>query len=537
MQTEPNSTNEDIDMEDGVDLRRIFAVFWHYAWLIALAGILTGLLGFLLSRAQTPIYQSTSTVLIDTAPSYRASEYSMTITSTKLADTYMNIMSTDTVIQAVQQQLGLKMSVSELTEAISIAKVGTTDLIKVTVETTDAEQSALIANAVVEESALQIQEIQQERFVQSRTSLETQITDIEQRIEETESEIDRTSQEDERLSLEAKLTQYREIYANLILSLENLRLSEAQNITSLVPIQTATPNPKPVKPEPVKTGAIAAVIGLLVTAGVIFLIDMLDDTIKTPDDITRKFHLPVLGIIFDSGLGEDQLVTIEQPRSPTSEAYRTLRTNINFSSVDRPLHTLLITSSGPNEGKTTIASNLAVAIAQSGKHVILADTDLRLPKTHAYFGLSNRRGLTTLFTESLKTLDTVTQETSVRNLVLVTTGALPPNPAELLGSNRMQMIIDTMREKSDLVILDTPPVLVVADAAVLAPTVDGVLIVVTPGITHERALERAITQLSQVNARVLGVVLNKVKMHGGRYGYDYYYKDNAKYQSYYGDGK
>ncbi len=536
MQMEQNYTNDDKDM-DGVDLRRIFALFWHYAWLIALAGILAGLLGFLTSRSQIPIYRASSTVLIDTAPSYRSSEYSMTITSTKLASTYMNMMTTDTVILAVQQALGLDMTLGALREAISVTAVGSTDLLKVTVETVNPDLSALIANTLVNESAKQIQEIQQERFAQSRTSLEAQIVDIERQIEDTENQINLTPQEVERQSLEAKLAQYREIYANLILSFENLRLSEAQNTTSIVPIETASPNPNQIKPEPVKTGALAAVIGLLVTAGVIFLIDMLDDTIKTPDDITRKFHLSVLGIIFDSGLGEDQLVTIEQPRSPTSEGYRTLRTNVSFSSVDRPLRTLMITSSGPNEGKTTIASNLAVAIAQSGKHVILADADLRLPKTHTYFGLSNRRGLTTLFAESLKTLESVIQETSVNNLSLVTTGGLPPNPSELLGSNRMQKILETMQENTDLVILDSPPLLAVTDAAVLAPSIDGVLIVVQPGMTHERALERVLTQLDQVNARVLGVVMNKVKMHGGHYGYDYYHKDNAKYQSYYGGGK
>ena len=162
---------------------------------------------------------------------------------------------------------------------------------------------------------------------------------------------------------------------------------------------------------------------------------------------------------------------------------------------------------------------------------------MRIPKTHAYFKVTNRRGLTTLFSESLTTLETVIQESPVDNLSLITTSSLPPNPSELLGSNKMQEILESMQGASDLIIMDSPPLLAVADAAVLAPSVDGVLIVVQPGNTRERAIERVLVQLSQVNARVLGVVMNKVKKRGGCYGYAYYYKDNAKYHNYYGEQK
>jgi polysaccharide biosynthesis transport protein len=280
---------------------------------------------------------------------------------------------------------------------------------------------------------------------------------------------------------------------------------------------------------------LAAVLGFLLAAGILVAREALDDTIKTPEDITKRFKLPVLGVINHHAPEKDSPITMTDPRSPTAEAYRTLRTNVSYTGVDKPLRTLLVTSAEPGEGKTTTISNLGVVLAQNGVKVIATDCDLRHPRLHTYFGLSNRQGMSTLFAQPNDSLTGMLQPTKVDNLNVVTTGLLPPNPAELLGSQKMQRILAGMRQTADIVLLDTPPTLAVTDAAVLAPTVDGVLVVVRPGKTRASGLRQTLEQLRQVNARILGVVLNDVDLRRQPYAYRYhYYRNYAAYQTYYG---
>lgn len=205
------------------------------------------------------------------------------------------------------------------------------------------------------------------------------------------------------------------------------------------------------------------------------------------------------------------LITLSNPRSPISEAYRTLRTNIEFSSFDRQLRTLVVTSAGPEEGKSTTLANLAVAMAQSGKRVMLVDCDLRKPSQHVIFDLRNERGLTSLMVPNADLSNPPLQETAQEGLSLLTAGSLPPNPSEMLGSKRMEEIIRQLRERADIVIFDAPPILAVTDAAVLATKVDGVLLVVNAGGTKRDHMQRAHALLKKVNAPLIGAVLNNVK--------------------------
>jgi capsular exopolysaccharide synthesis family protein len=210
------------------------------------------------------------------------------------------------------------------------------------------------------------------------------------------------------------------------------------------------------------------------------------------------------------------LVAAREPRSLAAEAYRTLRTNVQFSSLDQSLRTMLVTSAGPSEGKSTVLANLAITIAESGRRVIAADCDLRRPVLHALFGLSDRPGLTTMILEEdLLPL----QPTNVPNLRLLASGPLPPNPAELLASERMVRVIDRLAQEADLLLFDSPPLAAVSDAAVLAARVDGVLMVVDAGRTRRDTARQAKEQLERVGARLLGVVLNNVKPERKLYEY------------------
>ena len=213
----------------------------------------------------------------------------------------------------------------------------------------------------------------------------------------------------------------------------------------------------------------------------------------------------------------DQLVTIRDPRSPAAEAYRTLRTNIQFASLDRPLRTLLTTSSAPDEGKSTTIANIAVTIAQSERRVLLVDCDLRRPTLHTMFGLPNEQGLTSLILDEDGRIPV--QKTDIPGLLVLTSGPLPPRPADILGSRRMEAVIAQLREHADMVLFDTPPVNAVTDAAVLATKVDGVLLVFRAGTTKRDRARDARRQLEKVNANIVGVVLTDVK---GEQTYGYY---------------
>lgn len=220
----------------------------------------------------------------------------------------------------------------------------------------------------------------------------------------------------------------------------------------------------------------------------------------------------------------EELITHLDPKSPIAEAFRTIRTNLQFSSLDSELRTIVITSAGPGEGKSTVLANLAVALAQSDQNVILVDSDLRRPTVHKKFNIENSIGLTNMLMKGPS--DDVLREVGIPNLQVVTSGPLPPNPSELLGSKMMDKVIDYLKSKAEIVLFDCPPVVAVTDAALLGRKVDGVIMVARMGVVHQEALKNAKTLLENVQARILGVVLNGVSTAQSGYGYYYYYYDS-----------
>ena len=203
--------------------------------------------------------------------------------------------------------------------------------------------------------------------------------------------------------------------------------------------------------------------------------------------------------------------------------------------MDRPLVKLLVTSPGPGEGKSTVAANLAAVLAQSGKRVTLLDADMRRPRVHKLYGLPNRNGLSGLFVDTRSILDGVLQRTPAENLSVVTTGDLPPNPSELLGSEKMNEIINQVMDVSDVLVIDSPPVMLVTDSAVLSQRVDGVLLVLRQGETNLDFARHSVEALRRVGANLLGVVLNGVPARSSRYGYYRYQGYDASYADYYGE--
>lgn len=221
------------------------------------------------------------------------------------------------------------------------------------------------------------------------------------------------------------------------------------------------------------------------------------------------------------------IVTLKNPMSPISEAYRILRTNIQFSSPDKKLQSILITSSGPSEGKSTTSVNLAVSLAQTGNRVIIVDCDQRKPNVHKLFTISNITGLSNLLVGEA-TVDEAIIDSGVENLYILPAGRRPPNPSELLASEKMKTLLETLRETFDYIILDTPPVIMVTDAQLLSKYADGCILVVASGQADREAAVKAKELLENANAKILGIVLNKLDTK--RRGYYGYYSEN-----YYGD--
>jgi len=224
------------------------------------------------------------------------------------------------------------------------------------------------------------------------------------------------------------------------------------------------------------------------------------------------------------------LITFKEPNSPISEAYRTLRTNIQFSSFDKKIKTLLVTSSGPGEGKTTTSSNLAMVMAQGGNKTLLIDCDQRKPQVHKVFGFSNAKGLSNiLVNENEIDINAGVHKTDQPNLHILSSGTRPPNPAELLGSAKMKNFIEELKKTYDFIILDTPPIVLVTDAQILAQYTDGCLLVISSGEADRDLVIKAKGLLDKVNAKILGTVLNKVdSKKKGYYHYQYEYGETTK---------
>jgi len=269
--------------------------------------------------------------------------------------------------------------------------------------------------------------------------------------------------------------------------------------------------------------ALGAIMLLGVAVGLMLLIEYLDDTVKSPEQASEISGLPALGRIeqFDKTRSpRDQLQSAHRPRSTIAEAYRAARTNLSYAiDLGRDRRLVLVTSPGPGEGKTTTVANLAVVFGLAGHRVCVIDTDLRRPTLHRLFGLDNQEGLTNLLLAREPDLERAVQRTVYTNVSAVTSGPLPPNPSELLGSARMQEVLERLKARFDVVLLDSPPALVVTDASVLATLADGLLIVARANHTRTQQLRATVEELAQSGRPIAGIIINRV---ASREAYYYY---------------
>src|SRR3990172_9694612 len=338
------------------------------------------------------------------------------------------------------------------------------------------------------------------------------------------------------------------IYLMLKEKYEEAKIQEAGQIGMLRIVDPAYPAGDPIKPKKRLNLIGGAFLGLFLGWGLALFKERLDTSVKTMEDLEQLGYTVLANIPVIRGkngsksrrIGKEiseeiqaqqiasSLVTHFEPKSAVSEAYRTFRTNIQFAQLDKPVRAILVTSPGPSEGKSTTIANLAITLAQQEIKTVLIDADLRKPVLHSVFGLSREKGLTH-YLMGKAALEEIIQPAGIENLSLVSCGALPPNPAELLGSQKLKELLERMKAQFEMVLFDSPPAMAVTDAVVLSTLLDGAVLVVSSGQTNRNSLRYATSALKNVGANVLGVVLNKIRMESlyGSYHYYHYYHYRA----------
>ncbi len=465
------------------------------------------------SYVQTPVYSATAQVLLQA----RTTEFLFDPSGGIRADPARAVQDEILIIKSepVRAEVRAKLGSAP---PVSAGPVGQTNAINVTAESTVPAQAAAVANAYVASYVDYRRKQVIDDTLAAGAQIQSKVTDLQRQIDQA------TGPQRETLVQAQALFKQKQ---------DELQVGSAIRTGGAQLITSAVAPGSPVRPTPAKNGVIALIAGLMLGVGLAFLVDYLDDSVKTKDDLTQASSgLAVLGLIpvvSEWRPGDaPQLVSIEAPKSPAAEAYRTLRTSIQFLSLERPLRTMQITSPGPQEGKSTTMANLGVALARAGQSVVIVCCDLRRPRIHEFFGLSNEAGFTSVLLGKMPLTKAVQAVPAQARLSLLASGPLPPNPSELLSSTRTAEVLVSLQADYDIVLIDCPPVLPVTDALVLSGQVDATLLVCVSGATTRKEVARATELLNQVEAPLIGAVLNGVSSDGS-YGYDYeYYSQEPK---------
>jgi succinoglycan biosynthesis transport protein ExoP len=520
-------------MEDfSSDIRRYASILLRWSWLILLCAAIAAFVSNYYSSHRVPLYRATATLLVQPSSTTSLSDYNTSVLlGQRLSQTYLQMLKGEPIMESVIKDLGLNVRPEVLASRVSVSLVRDTLLLRLSLVDTDPQQAAILVNAMAEAFITLNQAMQEQRFTDALAEYQIQMDDMSKQIDDLQVKIealgnDTSAEGQAEISLlQTRLAGYQNAYAIIVRDYSQLRMSAAKEGDALAFFERAKIPRAPFNSSKRTSTILAAIVGALFAIGIAFLVEYLDDTIKTPEIANRALGLTTLGTLLRVSKNGD-LITDTQPLSPAAEAYRKLRTNIRFTSLDKPLRSLLVTSAGPGEGKSTVVANLALVMAQSGLKVVVLDGDLRRPRQHRIFGLSSGAGLSGSLLDG--NLDgNVRPVKQFENLFVLPSGDIPPNPAEMLGSKRMKELLDRLTTHVDVVVVDSPPILPVTDAAVLSQTVDGVLLVLDAGHTRRGMAHQAAESIRQVGGNLVGVVLNRASMRNA--GYSYYYE-------YYGNG-
>lgn len=507
-------------------LRDYARVLLRRKWLVMVAVVMAVGVAVALSLVSTKIYAATSQILAESSGGVFTQDGQVVSDAASVA-TQVEVIKSRPVSAEVAERLGER---AKLVSAVRVNAVGGTRVISITVESSEPEVAREAATAYaevyVEQRRIAAVDAIQETgrvLLQRAQEAKARLDDLDNQIANNRSPAEAQTLRTERETVAAQYALYQQRYDE-----SGVDAPLARGGVQL--LQPAALPDNPVRPQPVRNGILALALGLFVGAGAAFLFEYLDDTVKTSEDIER--HTKGKGILGSIPAVTDwrnrdmaRLITVEDPTAPISEAYRSVRTSLQFIGLRQPLRTLLVTSPMAAEGKTTTLANLAVTLARSGNRVICVDCDLRRPRLHTFFGLTPTTGFTSVLLGD-QPLSASLQQVTVAgggSLRVLAAGPLPPNPAELLGTARVSELLAAVGADADIVLIDAPPLLPITDAVVLSSRVDGVVVVATAQVTSRRHLTRAIELLDQAGAETVGIVFNGVSTEEG-YGYSYYHR-------------
>jgi capsular exopolysaccharide synthesis family protein len=432
-------------------------------------------------------------------------------------ETELQLVTSATVQQAVRNRL-------KSTPVVSVSEIGQTNVMAITATSPTPSRASLIANTYATAFVQYQQAVATDSLTTAEAQLRSQISSVEQQVKSLGSN-----------TTSAAATALLNQEAVLKEQLAQMQVSGATDTGDVALVTTAPTPVSPSSPKPAEDALLGLFAGLALGLGAAFLRDSFDDRLTSKEATERASGAPMLAMtpLVPSWRRQKPLVvTVAEPSSPAAEAYRSLRTSLQFARQEQQLRSLVVTSPGASEGKTATLANLGVVFAQAGERVVLVSCDLRRPRIGAFFGLDEQAGLTGVLLDERTLEETVLPVPGFDRLSLLPAGPVPPNPAELLDSARARDIFTRLRDQYDLVLIDSPPVLPVADAAILSRHADATLMLAAAGQTRRSDLHRAVEKLDQVGVTILGTVLNKVTRQTGRY-YGYGYGYTSKY---YGTG-
>ena len=550
-----------------MELVQYWRVVQKRLWLIALLMLAGGVFSGLAGWREQPEYQSTALLVLNPAVPAGYVYLVQNQVASSLADSYTALMHSQSFGEQVATELNHAFTAGEVVGGISTQLKANTLFFNVTGRSNSPQRAQQLVNGVIKvfiaANADQQKKASNQGDGSVRSAMQQRLQDklsyftdlnksYQDRIKDLETQPSSKDRNDELFQLRGQAITLQEAETQAITALAAVDSSTAPTNTAVV-IDAAPPGyPLPSRwPANVLATIIgAAVVGVALS----FVFDYLDYTVRSPEYLEQMMGLTpmaVVGLVGQhtaatygrrrSGSGKrlpgksatlpggwagrlagHKLVTLEFPKSPDSESFRVLRTNIQFFSLGKPIRSLVVTSAGPGEGKSFTAANLAIVMAQAGKRVILVDTDLRRPSLHKLFDVPNTVGFTNLVLNNMEDRGGIIQQIAeVPNLLLVTSGPLPPNPSELLDSPQALHVLQGLAQAADLVIYDTPPATAVTDPAIMATRVDGVVLVINAGVTRRDMVERVRKILHNVGVKALIPVLNQVKTNDLR-GYYYY---------------
>jgi len=505
-----------------------FKALKRWAWLMVLVTLLAGAAGLVVSARTRPLYQASGTLMVNNGDTVQPGVQQFGEDVQRRAQTDVQLIRSRPVLQEAIAKLQLNLTPDQVAGSVSASLIPNTQLIEIKVNWPNRQQAAALVDAIGQAFITQNQARSRGTTQASRDYLQSQLGSAEQQIADTQAQVTELQNEPKSPAQQAdiagaqtKLANLESAYSTIARNLQEMQLADAASAASIDLVEPAVVSTQPFTPRTKINVVLSAVLGLIVSAGFVLATGYLDDTVATTERVFGASGFPTLGTLLSSRDQELDQASIE------AEAYRILRTNLAYGSSQHSWRSLLITSPSHGEGKTTVACNLAIILAQDGKRVTLVDLDLRAPAIQRLMGLPPGKGVSNVLAGENDPAAYL-QATPFENLKVLTAGPFSPTPAELLGSPRLTQLISRLLADTDIVILDSPPALAVADPTIVAARVDATLLIVDAKRTRARQLKSARESLERVGAHVLGVVINRADSDTAVSRYPYYARAKRK---------